>query len=115
MSDCAFRRDGTFVALPEPEPPVLEEAWRRAEVELVSDRVDGPYAGVHRMPALEFLALGGSRAGALRGAGALRAGVRDAAAAQRAIAACPEGWPGRSELSLGPTPNSETHTRRTER
>jgi len=23
---------------------------------LVADRVDGPYAGVHRMPALEFLA-----------------------------------------------------------
>ncbi|HTO90714.1 MAG TPA: hypothetical protein VMJ70_06240 [Candidatus Sulfotelmatobacter sp.] len=63
MSDGAFRRDGTFAALPEPEPPVLEEAWRRAEAELVSDRVDAPYAGVHRMPALEFLALGGSRAG----------------------------------------------------
>ena len=28
----------------------------RAEVELVADRVDGPYAGVHRMAALEFLA-----------------------------------------------------------
>jgi hypothetical protein len=30
MSDGAFRRDGTFVRLPEPEPTVLEEAWRRA-------------------------------------------------------------------------------------
>jgi hypothetical protein len=121
MTDGGFRRDGTFVRLPEPEPAVLEEAWRRsvlaefvrrgwleadeaaamlgwphsgfgahvgpriedregllrvarysarapvaesrlrydaarAEVELVADRVDGPYAGVHRMPALEFLA-----------------------------------------------------------
>ena len=28
----------------------------RAEVERVSDRSDGPYAGVHRMTALEFLA-----------------------------------------------------------
>ena len=30
MSDGAFRRDGTFVPLPTPEPAVLEEAWRRA-------------------------------------------------------------------------------------
>ena len=28
----------------------------RAEVELVSDRSDGPYAGVHRMTALEIIA-----------------------------------------------------------
>src|SRR5204863_7271962 len=28
----------------------------RAEVELVADRTDGSYAGVHRMTALEFLA-----------------------------------------------------------
>ena len=28
----------------------------RAEVELVADRLDSPYAGVHRMTALEFLA-----------------------------------------------------------
>ena len=28
----------------------------RAEVELVADRSDGPYAGVHRMTALEFIA-----------------------------------------------------------
>jgi len=28
----------------------------RAEVELVADRNDGPYAEVHRMTALEFLA-----------------------------------------------------------
>ena len=28
----------------------------RAEVERVADRVEGPYAGVHRMSALEFLA-----------------------------------------------------------
>jgi hypothetical protein len=28
----------------------------RSEVELVSDRNDGPYAGVHRLTALEFLA-----------------------------------------------------------
>ncbi|HEY3215729.1 MAG TPA: transposase [Candidatus Eisenbacteria bacterium] len=28
----------------------------RAEVELISDRRDGPYAGVHRMAALEFIA-----------------------------------------------------------
>jgi hypothetical protein len=121
MSDGAFRRDGTFVPLPVPEPAVLEELWRRAvlawfvrqgwleedeaagmlawphsgfgayvgprieeragmlrvarysarapiaesrlrydaeraEVELVSDRNEGPYAGVHRMTALEFIA-----------------------------------------------------------
>jgi len=121
MTDGGFRRDGTFVALPTPEPAVLEEAWRRgvlakrvrrgwleqdaaagmlgwphsgfgaylgppirdragllrvarysarapvsegrlrydaecAAVELVADRVDGPYAGVHRMAALEFIA-----------------------------------------------------------
>ena len=30
----------------------------RAEVERVSDRKDGPYAGVHRFSALEFLARG---------------------------------------------------------
>ena len=30
MTDGAFRRDGTFVSLPEPDPAVLEEAWRRA-------------------------------------------------------------------------------------
>jgi len=121
MSDGAFRRDGSFVALPPPDPAVLEELWRRAvlawfvrqgwleedeaagmlawphsgfgayvgpsieeragmlrvarysarapvaesrlryhpdraEVELVSDRNEGPYAGVHRLSALEFLA-----------------------------------------------------------
>ncbi len=121
LTDGAFRRDGTFVPLPEPEAAVLEETWRRAvlaefvrrgwleedaaagmlawphsgfgaylgprieeragllrvarysarapvaearlrydaeraEVELVADRNDGPYAGVHRMTALEFLA-----------------------------------------------------------
>ena len=123
MTDGAFRRDGTFVPLPVPEPAVLEELWRRAvlgefvrrgwleedaaagmmswphsgfgayvgprieeregllrvaryrarapvaesrlrddaeraEVELVADRADGPYAGVHRMTALEFRARG---------------------------------------------------------
>ncbi len=123
MTDGGFRRDGTFVLLPAPDPAVLEEAWRRAvlaafvrqgwleedqaagmlggphsgfgayrgpriedragvlrvarssarapvaesrlrydaagaEVELVSDRSDGPYAGVHRMSALDFLARG---------------------------------------------------------
>jgi hypothetical protein len=40
--------------------PVAESRLRydaaRAEVELVADRADGPYAGVHRMAALEFLA-----------------------------------------------------------
>jgi hypothetical protein len=40
--------------------PVAESRLRydaeRAEVELVADRVDGPYAGVHRMTALEFIA-----------------------------------------------------------
>ena len=40
--------------------PVAEGRLRydaeRAEVELVADRLDGPYAGVHRMTALEFLA-----------------------------------------------------------
>jgi len=40
--------------------PVAESRLRydaeRAEVELVADRSDGPYAGVHRMTALEFLA-----------------------------------------------------------
>jgi hypothetical protein len=30
MTDGAFPRDGTFVRLPEPEPAVLEEAWRRS-------------------------------------------------------------------------------------
>jgi len=35
-----------------PRQPVAE----RAEVELVSDRTDGPFAGVHRLSALEFLA-----------------------------------------------------------
>ena len=30
MTDGGLRRDGTFVALPVPEPAVLEEAWRRA-------------------------------------------------------------------------------------
>ena len=29
---------------------------KRAEVERVADRSDGPYAGVHRMTALQFLA-----------------------------------------------------------
>jgi hypothetical protein len=121
LTDGAFRRDGTFVPLPAPEPAVLEELWRRAvlgefvrhgwleeaaaagmlawphsgfgayrgpriedregllrvarysarapvaearlrydaeraEVELVAERAEGPYAGVHRMTALEFLA-----------------------------------------------------------
>jgi hypothetical protein len=121
MSDGGFRRDGTFVRLPEPEAAVLEALWQRtvlaefvrrgwfetdeaaamlawrhsgfgayvgprieeregllrvarysarapvaesrlrydaerAQVELVSDRVDGPYAGVQRMTALEFIA-----------------------------------------------------------
>ena len=40
--------------------PVAESRLRyepeRAEVELASDRSDGPYAGVHRMSALEFIA-----------------------------------------------------------
>jgi hypothetical protein len=40
--------------------PVAESRLRydaeRGEVELVADRSDGPYAGVHRMTALEFLA-----------------------------------------------------------
>ena len=40
--------------------PVAESRLRydapRAEVELVADRVAGPYAGVHRMTALEFIA-----------------------------------------------------------
>ena len=40
--------------------PIAEGRLRyhaeRAEVELVSDRADGPYAGVHRRAALEFLA-----------------------------------------------------------
>ena len=121
LTDGAFRRDGTFVPLPPPDPAVLEELWRRAvlawfvrqgglepdaaagmlawphsgfgayigpriedregllqvarysarapvaesrlrydaaraEVELVSDRNEGPYAGVHRFSALEFIA-----------------------------------------------------------
>ena len=30
MTDGGFRRDRTFVALPTPEPAVLEEAWRRS-------------------------------------------------------------------------------------
>ena len=40
--------------------PVAESRLRydaaRAEVELVADRTEGPYAGVHRMAALEFVA-----------------------------------------------------------
>ena len=40
--------------------PVAESRLRydpeRAAVELVADRVDGPYAGVHRMAALELIA-----------------------------------------------------------
>jgi hypothetical protein len=40
--------------------PVAESRLRydaeRAEVELASDAVEGPYAGVHRMAAVEFLA-----------------------------------------------------------
>jgi len=121
MTDGGFRRDGTFVPLPEPDLVVLEELWRRSvlaecvrqgwleeeaaagmlgwahsgfgaylgppirdragllrvarysarapvaesrlrydaergAVELVADRADGPYAGVHRLTALEFLA-----------------------------------------------------------
>ena len=40
--------------------PIAESRLRydaeRAEVELVSDRSDGPYAGTHRLSALEFLA-----------------------------------------------------------
>lgn len=59
MTDGAYRRDGSFTPLPTPEP-VAESRLRyhaeRAEVELVADRVDGPYAGVHRLPALEFVA-----------------------------------------------------------
>ena len=34
----------------------LRSDAERAEAELVADRTDGPYAGVHRLPALEFLA-----------------------------------------------------------
>ena len=30
LTDGAFRRDGTFVPLPPPDPAVLEEVWRRA-------------------------------------------------------------------------------------
>jgi hypothetical protein len=121
LTDGAFRRDGTFVPLPVPEPAVLEELWQRsvlaefvrrgwleeeaatgmlawphsgfgaylgpriedregllrvarysarapvaesrlrydaerAEVELIAGRNDGPYAAVHRMSALEFMA-----------------------------------------------------------
>ncbi len=121
MSDGAFRRDGSFVPLPEPDATVLEGLWRRsvlavfvrqgwleedaaagmlawphsgfgaylgpriedgasllrvarycarapvaesrlrhdaarAEVEPVADRTEGPYAGVHRMAGLEFMA-----------------------------------------------------------
>ena len=41
-------------------PPVAESPLgydaARAEVELVSDRNDGPYAGTHRTTALEFIA-----------------------------------------------------------
>ena len=40
--------------------PVAESRLRydadHAEVELVSDRNDGPYAGIHRFSALEFIA-----------------------------------------------------------
>jgi hypothetical protein len=47
-------------ASPSARAPVAESRLRyhaeRAEVELVADRNDDPYAGVHRMTALEFLA-----------------------------------------------------------
>ena len=62
--------------------PVAESRLRydadHADVQLVSDRSDGPCAGVHRMTALESWRAGWI-AGAIRGAGALRGGVRDAA------------------------------------
>ena len=54
-------RDGLLrVARYSARAPIAESRLRydadRAEVELVSDRNDGPYAGIHRFPALEFLA-----------------------------------------------------------
>jgi hypothetical protein len=54
-------REGLLrVARSSARAPVAESRLRcdaeRAEVELVADRADGPYAGVHRMTALEFLA-----------------------------------------------------------
>ena len=51
---------GMRVARYSARAPVAESRLRydaeRAEVELVSDRNDGPYAGVHRFAALEFIA-----------------------------------------------------------
>ena len=57
----AADRDGLLrLARYSARAPVAESRLRydaqRAEVELASDRADGPYAGVHRFPALEFLA-----------------------------------------------------------
>ena len=54
-------REGLLrVARDSARAPVAESRLRydaeRAEVERVADRNDGPYAGVHRMMALEFLA-----------------------------------------------------------
>ena len=56
-------REGLLrVARSSARAPVAESRLRydaeRAEVERVADRSDGPYAGVHRMTALEFLARG---------------------------------------------------------
>ena len=54
------REDVLRVARYSARAPVAESRLRyhaeRAEVELVSDRSEGPYAGVHRMTALEFIA-----------------------------------------------------------
>jgi hypothetical protein len=56
-------REGLLrVARSSARAPVAESRLRydaeRAEVERVADRNDGPYAGLHRMTALEFLARG---------------------------------------------------------
>ena len=75
--------------------PVAESRRRydagRAEVELVSDAHDGPYVGVHRMTALEFLARwadhvgAGARAGSGAGCGRAGGGVAGAAGAEAAL------------------------------
>jgi len=61
LGPCIEEREGLLrVPRHSAGAPVAQSRLRyhaeRAEVELVADRPDGPYAGVHRMSALEFLA-----------------------------------------------------------
>ena len=82
--------------------PVTESLLRydadRAEVELVSDRSDGPFAGIHRFSALEFIApLGGPCARPLRGPRALLRRLRHPTPRVVAAARDPAREPARGE------------------